>query len=79
MLGVITKIPDANPSIITKGRQETNPVDATSAVENSRIRRLEFMKWEERFSDNLFANMRIAYPTNLFHKTDIIFEIIFQT
>ena len=32
MLGVITKIPDANHFIIRKGRQEISPVNATSAV-----------------------------------------------
>ena len=44
----ISKSEETNPSFILIGRQETDPVNAPSAFENTRISRLGFMQGDGR-------------------------------
>lgn len=49
----ISKAVGTNPFFTIKGRQETDPVNAPSAFENTRISRLGFMQGDGRVPENL--------------------------
>ena len=69
--GSTSKTPETHPSLSANSRQEANPVNVPSGIENKQINRLGFMLGEGRVPDdfntmgakeieNLFLNVREA-------------------
>ncbi len=63
----ISKPEETNPSFTLIGRQETDPVNAPSAFENTRFSRLGFMQGDGRVPDD-FNTMGAKKIEDLFLK-----------
>ena len=63
--GSTSKTPETHPSLSANSRQEANPVNVPSGIENKQINRLGFMLGEGRVPDD-FNTMSAREIDNLF-------------
>ena len=63
--GSTSKTPETHPSLSANSRQEANPVNVPSGIENKQINRLGFMLGEGRVPDD-FNTMGAKEIENLF-------------
>ena len=62
----LRKTPETNPSFMLIGRQETDPLNAPSVIENKQINRLGFMEGEGRVPDD-FNTMGASEIESMFY------------